>query len=328
MAIRADLRQSLPSRPARPRRLWTPLAAATLALVGAASAASLDDRWSAGTSVPEPRTEVAAARFGSEIGVVGGFLADGTSSSRADAYSPARNAWRPLPRYPLAVNHAAATAWRGRLIVIGGYVGPGTGTARGFELVGGRWRGLPPMPEWRGAAGAAVVGNRLYVVGGVSPSGLARRTFVLDLRTRRWSRIVGPEPREHLAVTALGGRVYALGGRLAGIDTNLRTLQVLDPRTRRWSRLAPIPHARGGTGAAAVGTELVSVGGEEPSGTIASVYAYSTRTRRWRRLPDLPTPRHGLGVASSGRRIYVVAGGPRPGLFVSDANEVLTLDPR
>ena len=154
------------------------------------------------------------------------------------------------------------------------------------------------MPEWRAAAGAAVVGNRLYVVGGVAPGGLAQRTFVLDLRTRRWSRIVGPEPREHLAVTALGGRVYALGGRLAGIDTNLRTLQVLDPRTRRWTRLPPIPHARGGTGVAAVGTELVSVGGEEPSGTIASVYAYDTRTRRWRRLPDLPT----RATASASRR--------------------------
>ena len=45
-------------------------------------------------------------------------------------------------------------------------------------------------------------------------------------------------------------------------------------------------------------------------------------------VPDVPTPRHGLGVAAAGRRVYVVAGGPRPGLFVSDANEVLMLDPR
>ena len=184
------------------------------------------------------------------------------------------------------------------------------------------------MPEPRAAAGAAVVGNRLYVVGGVGPSGLARQAFVLDLVKRRWSRLAGIAPREHLAVTALGGRVYALGGRLAGIDTNLRTLEVLDPRTRRWRELPPIPHGRGGTGAAAVGTELVSAGGEEPSGAIASVYAYSTQTQEWRRLPDLPTPRHGVGVASLGRRFYVIAGGPRPGLFVSDANEVLTLDPR
>ena len=318
MAIRADLRQSIPSRPPRPRRLWTPLAATTLGLAAAGSAATVADRWSVGAAVPEPRTEVAAARFGNEIGVVGGFLADGSSSTRADAYSPARNTWRPLPRYPLAVNHAAATAWRGRLIVVGGYVGRGLGTARGFELVAGRWRTLPRMPESRAAAGAAV--------GGIAPGGLARRTFVLDLRTRRWSRIVGPEPREHLAVAALGGRVYALGGRLAGLDTNLRTLQALDPRTRRWTRLPPVPHARGGTGVAAVGTELLSVGGEEPSGTIASVYAYNTQTRGWRRLPDLPTPRHGLGVAALGRSVYVIAGGPRPGLFVSDANEILTLD--
>ena len=114
-------------------------------------------------------------------------------------------------------------------------------------------------------------------------------------------------------MTALGGRVYALGGRLAGIDTNLRTLEVLDPRTRRWRRLAPIPHARGGTGVAAVGTDLVSVGGEEPSGTIASVYAYSTRTQEWRRLPDLPTPRHGVGVASLGRRSTSSRAGLDPG---------------
>jgi hypothetical protein len=44
---------------------------------------------------------------------------------------------------------------------------------------------------------------------------------------------------------------------------------------------------------------------------------------RWRRLADLPTPRHGLGVAALGDRGFVIGGGPRPGLYVSDANESL-----
>jgi hypothetical protein len=71
----------------------------------------------------------------------------------------------------------------------------------------------------------------------------------------------------------------------------------------------------------------VSVGGEEPSGTIASVYALDLNARRrgWRRLPDLSTPRHGLGVVAFGRDVYVLAGGPRPGLFVSGTTEVLRL---
>src|SRR5918911_1645454 len=53
------------------------------------------------------------------------------------------------------------------------------------------WRSLPPLPAPRAAGGAAVVRGRLYVAGGVGPAGLARQTFVLDLRRRRWSSLPG-----------------------------------------------------------------------------------------------------------------------------------------
>ena len=76
---------------------------------------------------------------------------------------------------------------------------------------------------------------------------------------------------------------------------------------------------------AAVAGSIVSVGGEAPSGTIASVFAYDLSRGRWRGLPDLPTPRHGLGVVALGMRVYAVAGGPSPGLTVSGANEYLDL---
>jgi len=84
-----------------------------------------------------------------------------------------------------------------------------------------------------------------------------------------------------------------------------------------------VPEARGGTGAAAVGPTIVSVGGEAPGGTVRTVYAYDVTRRRWRRLADLPTPRHGLGVAALRGVVYVIGGGPQPGLYVSDANESL-----
>ena len=67
----------------------------------------------------------------------------------------------------------------------------------------------------------------------------------------------------------------------------------------------------------------VSVGGEEPDGTIPEVFAYRVASRRWVRLDDLPTPRHGLGVAALGGRVFVIGGGPEPGLTVSSANEAL-----
>jgi hypothetical protein len=86
-----------------------------------------------------------------------------------------------------------------------------------------------------------------------------------------------------------------------------------------------VPEPRGGTGLAFLPGLLVTVGGEEPAGTIASVFAYELAGRRWRRLPSLPTPRHGLAVAGLGERVFAIAGGPEPGLFTSRVNESLEL---
>ena len=159
--------------------------------------------------------------------------------------------------------------------------------------------------------------------GGRGPSGLAQRMLVFDIARGRWSTVPGPTPREHLAVTAVGGRVYVAGGRKAGYDTNLRLFESYSPLSGRWRRLAPLPSARGGTGAAATAGLIVSVGGEEPAGTIGSVFGYDLARGRWRVLPTLPTPRHGLGVAAVGKRVYVIGGGTEPGLSVSSANESL-----
>jgi non-specific serine/threonine protein kinase len=215
-----------------------------------------------------------------------------------------------------------------RLYVVGGYGGPlgaGSRLRSAFVLERGSWRELPRLPEPRAAGGAAVVRGSLYVVGGVGASGPARRAYALDPGSRRWRRVPAPTPREHLAVTGAGGRVYALGGRKAGYDTNVATFEVWAPGTKTWRRLPRLPEPRGGTGAAVVGGSIVSVGGEAPSGTIGSVYAYDLARGSWRRLPDLPTPRHGLAVAALGTRVYAIAGGPAPGLTVSDVNEYLDL---
>ena len=151
------------------------MSAVLAVLLGGGLAGAASPRWRAAAPVPVPRTEVAAAVFGKEIGVVGGFLASGRNSSRADAYSPARNRWRRLPSLPVRVDHAMA-AGRGReFYVVGGY-GPGSvALASAYVLRGGRWNALPPMPAPRAAAGAAVAGDKLYVVGGVqAPGQLAR----------------------------------------------------------------------------------------------------------------------------------------------------------
>jgi len=147
------------------------------------------------------------------------------------------------------------------------------------------------MPFPRAAAGAGVAGRRIVVAGGVGEGRrLAQDALVLDLRTHRWSVVPGPTPREHLGVTSLAGVVYAVGGRTAGLDTNLLHFESFRPGDRSWKRLHPVPDARGGTGAAGVAGQIVSVGGEEPGGTIAEVMVYRVAEGRWVRSDDLPTP--------------------------------------
>ena len=293
-------------------------------------AAGSTAQWDRNTGLPLARGEVTAARVGGEIFVVGGFTADGANSRRVDAYSPAEDSWRQVPDLPVSVDHAMSAGYRGKLYVAGGYAADRSRLKTLFSFSGGKWTRLTAMPEERAAAGAAIVRGKLYVVGGVTAgrSGartLARAGLLYDIARKRWSSIPGPTPREHLGVATLGGRVYAVGGRLAGADTNLRLLEVYAPGVRKWRRLPPVPGRRGGTAAAGTSHWVVSAGGETPAVTIRTVYRFDIRRLRWSRLPDLPTPRHGLGVVALGGKVYVIGGGTTPGLAVSSANESLTV---
>jgi Galactose oxidase, central domain/Kelch motif len=285
--------------------------------------------WRSEPSLPLARGEVAATAVRSEIAIVGGFLADGGSSQRVDLYSTRTRAWRRGADLPVAVNHTLVAAGLGRVYVAGGY-GPSGRLGSAWVLDRGRWRALPRLPYGLAAGGAAFLGGKLYLVGGVAGgpdrSVLVRRALVLDLaHPDRWRFVPAPAPREHLAVTVAAGRIYALGGRTAGFDTNLALVESWRPGDRAWRAETPLPEPRGGTGAAAVGSTIISIGGEAPSGTLANVYAYDTVRRAWQQLRDLPTPRHGLGVAAVGGRVYAIGGGRTPGLAVSDVAESLAV---
>jgi hypothetical protein len=225
---------------------------------------------------------------------------------------------------PLGLNHPAAAAVFGRIVLVGGYADH-VPTTTALLLEPRRWRPLRALPAVRAAAGAAVLKDVLQVIGGVGPNGLAREVFLYDARGNRWLSRPGPTPRQHLAVAAAGDRLYAIGGRSAGYDTNTALVESWAFGETRWRREPHLPEPRGGTGAATVGDAIVSAGAESPAGTSGAVYAFSVTQRKWFRLGDLPTPRHGLGVVATANRVYVIGGGPIPGLSVSDANEVLTL---
>jgi non-specific serine/threonine protein kinase len=296
-----------------------------VALAFSAASIAVAGGWQSGPPLPVERTEVAAAVAGREIVVVGGYLADGSTTARVDVYDPARRTWRVGPALPRPLNHASAATLGGRAVVLGGYAGRGNPTTTAVRLDGNAWRRLAPLPRPRAAAAAVALKGRLYVVGGVTEGGLARSMLVYDARRNGWAVRSGPTPRQHLAAAAARGRIYAIAGRTAGADTNVDTVESWAPGEKRWRREQPVPEPRSGTGAATIGGVIVSVGSETPQLTSGAAYALDVRSGTWSRLPDLPTPRHGLGVVAFGREVIAIGGGPQPGLTVTGANESLSV---
>ena len=282
--------------------------------------------WAA--ELPVARTEVSGVGWLGRIVVVGGLTADGEASDRVDLYDPGPDRWVPGPPLPRALHHAGLAVVGERVYLAGGYAnedGRWVAQARVSSLGPGEraWRDEPSMGQARGGLALAATNSHLVAIGGTTATAVTRTTEVLTPgRPGGWRP--GPdlsEDRDHLGGASVGGRVYAVAGRVGGLDTNLGTVESWDPAAAGGWRAEPrLNDTRGGTSVAQAGGKLCVAGGEEPAATIASVECLVGD--RWERAAPLVVPRHGLAVAGLDGRLHVIGGGPQPGLSASPAHEV------
>ena len=292
-----------------------------------AAAASSTKRWARLEPSPLRRSEVAAARVGRFVYVAGGFLGPGgETTNKVARYDIRRDRWKVVSPMPLAVNHPAATSWGGKVYVHGGYGDP-TGleaaSSRLFEYdpKRDRWRELAAAPTPRAAHALVAIDGRLYAAGGAnSASDQLTSLEVYGIASGTWApgapMSVG---RNHVAYTALEGRLYVMGGRP---PFNVAVVERYDPATNAWTTLAPLNTPSSGFAAATVGGRIAAFGGEAGA-IIPAAELYDPATNTWSSLPDMRTPRHGLGAASKGARVYALEGGPQPGGTFANVAEFL-----
>ena len=288
-------------------------------------------------------------RIGRFIYVVGGLSERLQTMSTVERYDIRRDRWESMPPIPVALNHAAAVAYKGRLYVHGGF--PGTAELFSFTSASwlyrfnprqNRWVQLPPAPTPRAAEAAAVIGDRMYVAGGANETGSLNSLEVYDFRRKRW--MPGPSfdgpARNHAVGVASGGFFYVLGGRSGGTIADPFPAQLYadvdryNPRRRRWLRMPPMHDARSGFAAASLlDGRIVAFGGEEwpnnvpEASVIGTVEVFEPGLRRWAGLTGMRTPRHSLGGAALGNSVYAIngftrAGGSSPPSTVLEALEV------
>ena len=221
------------------------IAAASILLVLAAAGGARTDSWSALPPAQLERSEVAAARIGHFIYVVGGFERSSVRTSAAveryDIRRRTAGSW--CARLPIAVNHPTAVAYRGRLYVHGGYraeldLTDTSAALLRYDPERNRWRRLRPSPTPRAAHAVAVIGHRLYAAGGANETGSLRSLEIYDFRTGAGA--AGRASTGPRATTPRGSRAAGASTCSPGATRKLHRRGALRPAPRRWERMPPL----------------------------------------------------------------------------------------
>jgi N-acetylneuraminic acid mutarotase len=273
--------------------------------------------WGAGAPMPTDRSELAAAALGGKIYVGGGLRLTGASNA-FEAYDPALDAWQELTPLPAPTHHFGMAAAGDRLILTGGFEGNSFSSATDgvwvYDPAEDSWTAGAPMPDSRAAHGSVTIDGLVYVVGGAGVG--STFLMVYDPAADAWETLPAtlPTPREHLAAATVEGMLLVIGGRWPG-EGNYDTVEIYDPVSGVWESGAPMPTARGGLTAAAVGNRVHVAGGEDfdsrPTCTYPQHEVYDLETDTWLTFPNLPTPRHGLTSAVVGEEWFVIGGGTK-----------------
>ncbi len=293
--------------------------------------------WQAIAPAGEPRQQAPGAVLGGKAWVIGG-LGPGPGGTTVALRSvegldtTIRQWGTGAPDLPEPIHHAMAATFRGRVVVMGGWIPRGQdltaiSSDRVFELRGQKWVELQRMNSPRVAGAAGVVGDRLVVTGGQANNELVPTTEVFD--GKEWKVVSDmPTPREHLAAASDGRYVYAVGGRQLDPGKNLKALERYDAAADSWEPLPDMPEALGGLGAAIVEGRLVAVGGETTNDVLGTTLVYDIADETWRPGPSLGTPRHGMTVVGAGDTVFAIDGARDAGhTGSSDITETLRFKP-
>jgi DNA-binding beta-propeller fold protein YncE len=125
-----------------------------------------------------------------------------------------------------------------------------------------------------------------------------------------------PTPRSEVAVAAVGGKIYVVGG-FEGDRSPSDAVEVYDPATDSWSEIAPLPEPRHHAAATAVDDHFLYVFGGFGAGfddARATVYRYNPATQVWEEPAPMPTARGGHAVTPAacpglkGACLYAIGG--------------------
>ncbi len=282
------------------------------------------ERWREVAEIPTRREHLGAASDGRYLYAVGGReLSSDKNSGALERYDPVSNGWKQLDSMPTASGSVGAAYVGGRLIAVGGESPTSASDAvLAYEIQTQVWSQLPNLPSARHGVAVTALNDSLYAIGGAAVPGhfqSSKDAAVLDLSGAPptpttadldWRPIRdAPFRRQYAAATALGGRVWLLGG--VGGETGSAKTAVYDPAFNNWTMGPQLPLPLHHFVAVTYKGEAVVMGGFVPGDDLTSEESdrvYVLRDGAWKELPPLNHPRAAAAAAVVGDKIVVVGG--------------------
>lgn len=243
-------------------------------------------------------------------------LAQRAVSSPAPAGAPGRwetRAALPLPRSEMAW----ATAWEGRMHILGGYAEQRVDRPyhHVYDPGADRWEQRAPLPRGANHVGVVADAGRVYALGGFTEQNRSAHAgaYVYDVAADRWSEIAPlSRPRGAAAVAVLEGRIHVIGGAAdpASERASVAWHERYDPQADRWEIRKPLPGARDHAGIVAHHGVIHVIGGRFNTFeyNTAMHHVYLPQRDLWTERAPMPTARSGHGLVLLNGRFWAMGG--------------------
>ncbi|TNN47162.1 Kelch-like protein 13 [Liparis tanakae] len=194
-----------------------------------------------------------------------------------------------------------------------------------YDENSGLWRALEPMEAPRYQHGVALLGGFLFIVGGQSTYDTKGKTAIdtayrYDPRFDRWLQIASlNEKRTFFHLSALSGKLYAVGGRNTSGETD--TVECYDLKKNEWRGVAPMAEPHYGHAGTVHGGLMYVSGGITRDTFQKQLWCYDPAAAAWSRRADMVELRGLHCMCTVGDRLYVMGGNHFRGS--SDYDDVL-----
>jgi large repetitive protein len=289
--------------------------------------------WStvSATNSPSVRHENGFVHFNGKF-----YLIGGRGIKPVNIFDPATGTWTAGANPPIELHHVQAIVYNNLIWVVGAYTGGcctaevGVSNIYTYNPTTNTWAtgATIPVARRRGSVGVVLYNNKFYLVGGLTGGHGATATSFnffdeFNPATGIWTTLPNaPRARDHFNAVVIGNNLYAAGGRNTSdpsiFNATIPEVDVYNFSTGTWSTLpagSNIPTQRGGTTNVVLGNEVVVIGGESGTQSVAhnQVQALNVTTNTWRSLPSLVTGRHGTQATLCNGSIYIAAGSGNQG---------------